>query len=108
LPKAQEHLSLGFLVLSDATRRDMLARLVEGELSISELADDYDISLPAISKHIQLMEKAGLVTIEKAGRQKRVKLLLEGFDALQIWLEGLGGSDSFLDRLEARIEEFLD
>ena len=102
-----EKLSLAFLALSDPTRRDMLSRLVERDLYIGTLAESYRISLPAISKHIQLLEKAGLVTIQKEGRNKLVKIEFDNFSALQIWLEALGGQGSVLDRLEVEIETLL-
>lgn len=55
-------LSLVFFALSDATRRGMMARLAKGSLSVSELAAPYDLSLPAITKHLKVLERAGLVS----------------------------------------------
>lgn len=61
-----------FQALSDSTRRDMLANLVMGPVKLTEMADTYDLSLPAVGKHIKVLEAAGLVTTEKNGRLRHV------------------------------------
>ena len=63
-----------FHVLSDATRGGILEQLVDGECSVSKLAVPYNISLPAISKHLKVIEKAGLLSREKDGRVRRCRL----------------------------------
>ncbi len=63
-----------FSSLSDITRRDMLERLLTGELSISELAKMYNMTLPAVSKHVKVLEMSGLIAKEKRGRQYFVRL----------------------------------
>lgn len=60
--------------LSDATRRDMLQRLLLGELTVSQLAQTYNVSLPAVSKHLRVLEASGLIVKEKRGRQYFVRL----------------------------------
>ena len=67
-------LDLVFSALSDATRRGMLARLSSGESNVKSLARDYDMSQPAISKHLKVLEKAGLVTRSKKGRESIVRI----------------------------------
>lgn len=62
-----------FAALSDATRRGILARLALGETSISDLAAPYDISLPAVSKHLRVLERANLVGRRKDGRVHRCR-----------------------------------
>ncbi len=57
-----DRLSQTFAALANSTRRAILARLAEGEATVSELAEPFDISLPAISKHIRVLERAGLIT----------------------------------------------
>jgi DNA-binding transcriptional ArsR family regulator len=57
-----DKLSQTFAALANATRRAILARLAEGEATVNELADPFDMSLPAISKHIKVLERAGLIT----------------------------------------------
>lgn len=62
-------LDLIFGALSDATRRDMLARLSEGNMNITTLAEPYNISQPAISRHVRVLEEAGLIERKKQGRE---------------------------------------
>ena len=57
-----DHLSATFSALSDPTRRAILARLATGETTVTELAEPFEMSLPAISKHLKVLERAGLIT----------------------------------------------
>ncbi len=66
-----------FSVLADPTRRAILRRLASGEATISELAEPYQMSLPAISKHLRVMEDAGLLQRRKEGRSWRCRLVAE-------------------------------
>jgi len=68
-------LDLVFQAFADATRRDILRRVSREGQSISELARPYEMSLAAIAKHVTVLEKAGLVTKERAGREKVVRLV---------------------------------
>src|ERR1700693_609700 len=76
-----------FAALSDVTRRGILARLVQGETSVSELAAPYKMSLPAVSKHLRVLEDAGLVTRHKDGRVHRCRLLAEPMKDAAEWIE---------------------
>ena len=76
-----------FAALSDATRRGILARLAEGDTSVSELAQPYDMSLPAVSKHLRVLESAGLVTRRKHGRVQRCQLIAEPMKSAAGWIE---------------------
>jgi DNA-binding transcriptional ArsR family regulator len=76
-----------FAALSDATRRGILARLAAGETSVSELAKPYDISLPAVSKHLRVLESAGLVTRRKDGRVQRCRLKAGPMKSAAEWIE---------------------
>src|SRR5205085_639364 len=76
-----ESLDLVFHALADKTRRDILNRLATGELIISELAQSYDMSLTAVSKHIKVLEKAGLLTTTKEGRVHRCTMQFEPLQA---------------------------
>ena len=67
-------LDVTFSALSDPTRRDILARLTAGERTIGELASRFDMSLPAVSKHVRVLQRAGLATVEKEGRVRRATL----------------------------------
>ena len=66
-----DQLDATFIALADPTRRAILARLMEGEASVNELAAPFDISQPAVSKHIKILERAGLVTREQLARSRR-------------------------------------
>jgi DNA-binding transcriptional ArsR family regulator len=63
-----------FAALADPTRRDILARLAAGDRTISELAARFTMSLPAVSKHVRVLQRAGLATVEKEGRVRRAAL----------------------------------
>jgi DNA-binding transcriptional ArsR family regulator len=76
-----------FAALSDATRRGILARLASGEASVSELAAPYDMSLPAVSKHLRVLESAGLVTRNKEGRVQRCRLEAAPMRGAADWIE---------------------
>lgn len=76
-----------FGALSDATRRGILARLATGETTVSELAAPYEMSLPAVSKHLRVLETAGLVTRHKDGRVHRCRLIAEPMKDAAEWIE---------------------
>lgn len=69
-----------FGLLADPTRRDILDRVAEQELTVSELASTYDMSLAAVSKHLLVMEQAGLITKRKEGKKRLVSLQPEALD----------------------------
>ncbi len=101
-------ISAVFFALSDPTRRDMIARLVESTLSIGELAENYESSLPAISKHVQVLADAEIVSIEKSGRNRMVSLQMESLSTAQIWLSTLSDDSLLFDALEAEIEKLSE
>jgi DNA-binding transcriptional ArsR family regulator len=68
--EATDHL---FHALADTTRRDIVRRSIDGELSVSRLADDYPMSFAAVQKHVAVLERAGLVTKERRGRETLVR-----------------------------------
>jgi DNA-binding transcriptional ArsR family regulator len=76
-----------FAALSDATRRGILARLAQGEASVSDLAAPYDISLPAVSKHLRVLERAKLVARRKEGRVNRCRLAAAPMKDAAEWIE---------------------
>ena len=76
-----------FSALADPTRRAILARLARGESSVSELAEPFDVSLPAILKHLRVLERAGLITHEKDGRVRRCRLDAKPLRRAVSWLE---------------------
>jgi DNA-binding transcriptional ArsR family regulator len=66
-----------FAALADPTRRAIVTRLAEGEASVSELARPFDVSLPAVTKHLSVLERAGLLEHHKQGRVRRCRLVAE-------------------------------
>lgn len=85
----QDSLSQTFAALADPTRRAMLARLSQGEANVSELAEPFlkAMSLPAITKHIQVLEKAGLVTKSKDAQYRPCKIKKEAFKDVAHWMD---------------------
>ncbi len=81
------HLDATFAALSDATRRGILARLAAGETSVSDLAAPYDISLPGVSKHLRVLERAKLIARRKDGRVYRCRLLAAPMRDAAEWIE---------------------
>ncbi|WP_110240746.1 ArsR/SmtB family transcription factor [Nocardioides gilvus] len=91
-------LSRAFSALADPTRRDMVARLTEGDQTLSELAEPYDVSLQAVSKHLKVLETAGLVTRSREAQRRPVHLEADVFDLMTKWIE------RYRDRAEARYQ----
>ena len=75
-----------FMALADATRRDILTHLAESDRTVSELAEPFDMSLPAISKHIRILENAGLVEREISGRVHRLRLVARPMKDAAEWM----------------------
>lgn len=80
-------MSQTFAALSDPTRRAMLARLMQGEATVNELAAPFNMSLPAISKHIKVLEKAGLLIKTRQAQQRPCKINGEQFRLAMAWFE---------------------
>ncbi|GGB67815.1 ArsR/SmtB family transcription factor [Fictibacillus barbaricus] len=78
-----------FSVLSDPTRRSIIEQLSKGERSVQELAQPFDMSLPAISKHLKVLENAGLVTHRKEGRYRYYSIKPDSMDDACEWMETL-------------------
>ena len=76
-----------FAALADPTRRGILLALAHGEANVSALAAPFDVSLPAISKHLRVLEQAGLLVREKAGRERRCRAVVGPMDGAAEWLE---------------------
>ncbi len=78
-----------FHALADATRRDILRRSVQGELSVSRLAEAYPMSFAAVQKHVAVLERAGLVIKERHGREQRVRTAPDAVDRARHALDQL-------------------
>lgn len=99
-------LSNTFAALADPTRRAMLAQLALHEMSVNELAEPFDISLPAISKHLKVLERAGLVTRGRNAQYRPCKLNPQALKPVDAWLEEYRALwEQRLDRLEAYLAD---
>ena len=82
-----DRLSRVFAALADPTRRDMVARLTTADATVGELAEPYDVSVQAVSKHLKVLEDAGLVSRSKEAQRRPVHLEAEVFDLMTKWIE---------------------
>jgi DNA-binding transcriptional ArsR family regulator len=76
-----------FGALSDPTRRAILVRLARGAATVGELAEPFEMSLPAISRHLKVLEEAALISNERDGKHRRCRLKPEGLTAAADWLD---------------------
>jgi DNA-binding transcriptional ArsR family regulator len=98
-------LDLAFAALSDPTRRAILALLLEDDMAVTDVAEPFDISLAAISKHLMILSRAGLISQERRGRVKWCKLEPDALKEASIWMQGFGQFEPV--NLEA-FERFLE
>ena len=80
-------LSRAFAALSDPIRRDMVARLADGDATVNELAEPYDVTIQAVSKHLRVLEDAGLVSRSRDAQRRPVHLEAKVFDLMTKWIE---------------------
>jgi DNA-binding transcriptional ArsR family regulator len=107
-----DRLSITFSALADPTRRAILARLIAGEVSVTELAEPFAMSLPAVSKHLKVLERAGLIQRSREAQWRPCRLaagpLKDAADWLehyrQFWDESLDRLDDYLGELQAQEE----
>lgn len=97
-----DQLDAQFAALADPNRRAILARLARGEATVAELQRPLGISQPAVSRHLRLLEEAGLIEQSRVAQARPRRLRAEGLETTRQWIEGLRDiwTDSF-DRLEA-------
>ena len=104
-----DRLSSTFAALADPTRRAILARLALGEASVTELAEPFEMSMPAVSKHLKVLERAGLIARGRNAQWRPCRLqaeaLKEGADWMnqyrQIWEESLSNLEEYIQKLQA-------
>lgn len=82
-----DHLSTTFAALADPTRRAILARLTSGEASVTELAEPFEISLPAVSKHLRVLERAGLIRQGREAQWRPCRLAPAPLKEVAAWVE---------------------
>ncbi len=105
-----DRLSATFAALADPTRRAILARLALGETSVTELAEPFRMSLPAVSKHLKVLERAGLIARGREAQWRPCRLQPGALRDIDEWLEGyrrlwsdrLDRLDAYLQRLQAK------
>jgi len=103
---ATDRLSLIFAALADPTRRAILGRLSEGDATVSELAEPFTISLPAISRHLKVLENAGLISRTKNAQWRSSSLEAEPLREATEWMERYRVFwDVNLDRLDAHLKK---
>ena len=103
---ADDQLSRVFAALADPMRRDMVARLAVGDATVGALADPYDVSIQAVSKHIKVLADAGLVSQTKDAQRRPCHLEAEVFDLMTKWIERYRQqAQERYDRLDAVLAE---
>ncbi len=101
---ASDQLSVTFAALADPTRRAILARLAQGEASVTELAKPFDLSLPGISKHLKVLQKAGLVTQSRNAQWRPCRLEARRLHEASDWV---GEYRRFWDESFQRLDDVL-
>ena len=101
-----DQLSKVFAALADPTLRDIVARLTESDATVGEIAEPYDVSLQAVSKHLKVLEYAGLVTRTREAQRRPVHLEAEVFDLMTKWIERYRRrAEERYQRLDALLDE---
>jgi len=101
---AVDQLSRTFAALADPTRREILARLAEGEATVKELAEPFPVTLQAISKHLKVLEGAGLITRGRTAQLRPSRLVGTALKDVDDWVEPYRRFwESSFDRLDARL-----
>lgn len=103
---AADTLSTTFAALADPTRRAILARLADGEATVNELAAPFDMSLPAVSKHLKVLERAGLISRRQEAQTRPCRLAPGPLGAASDWLEGYREFwEGSFDRLDEHLRD---
>lgn len=98
-----------FAALADPTRRAILSMLLEDDMAVTDVAEPFEMSLAAISKHLTLLMRAGLIAQEKRGRVKWCKLEPDAMKGASVWMQGFGQFEPVnLDAFERFLEVELD
>ena len=100
-----DRLNATFLALADPTRRAILARLALGEASVNELAEPFDMSQPAISKHLKMLERAGLISRGRDAQRRPCRIEAQPLEAAYVWIERYR---QMWDMNYARLDSLLD
>ena len=104
-----DQLSRVFAALADPTRRDMVTRLTVADATVNELAEPYEVSIQAVSKHLKVLEDAGLVTRSRKAQTRPVHLEAEVFDLMTAWIERYRRrAEQLYRRLDAVLAELAE
>ncbi len=104
--RAPDHLSSTLAALADPTRRDILAHLMSGEATVTELAEPFEMSMAAISKHLKVLEQAGLITRGRAAQWRPCRITAAPLKEVADWVENYRMAwEKRLDRLHDYLEE---
>jgi DNA-binding transcriptional ArsR family regulator len=107
-----DQLSVTFAALADPTRRAILGRLVHGEATVNDLAEPFDLSLPAVSKHLKVLQKAGLVAQTRRAQWRPCRLRPEPLQEVALWMaqyrDFLGESFDRLDEYLQKLQQIPD
>lgn len=97
-----------FAALADGTRRDILMMLLEDDMAVTDVAEPFEMSLAAVSKHLGILTRAGLISQEKRGRVKWCKLEPEAMREAMVWIQSFGQLEAVdLDAFERFLEKEL-
>lgn len=101
-----DQLSLIFAALADPTRRSILTRLAEGEATVNELAEPFTVSAPAITRHLKVLERAGLIARSRRAQWRPSRLQAEPLDQAVEWMQSRKRTwESRMDRLDAHLRQ---
>ena len=99
-----DQLSLTFSALADPTRRSILTRLAEGEATVNELAEPFPMSLPAVSRHLKVLERAGLIVRSREAQWRPSRLQADPLDEAAAWIASRKQTwEARMDRLDAHL-----
>jgi len=102
-------LDITFSALADPTRRMILSMLLEDDMAVTDVADPFEMSLAAISKHLSILTRAGLISQEKRGRVKWCKLEPDALRSASVWMQGFGQFEPIhLDAFEQFLAQELN
>jgi len=99
-----DRLTLTFAALADPTRRSILTRLADGEATVNELAEPFAMSLPAISRHLKVLERAGLIVRGREAQWRPSRMRAEPLDEAMAWMDSRKRTwEARMDRLDAHL-----
>jgi DNA-binding transcriptional ArsR family regulator len=108
-PVATDQLSVVFSALADPTRRAILARLAEGPATVNEIAEPFDMTLPAVSKHLKVLERAGLISRGREAQWRPCKLEAEPLREATEWMSHYRRFwEGSFDKLDAHLKSLMN